>query len=49
MYDLPDKYQGKAIMTAENHLFEVNKTVCKIIKRDDQAFQRIVDKLLFLF
>ena len=46
--DLPDKYQGRAIPPASNHLFEVNETAGKLSKKYTQVFQTIVEKLLFL-
>ena len=47
--DLPRKYLGKTITSAENHLFEVNKTTLKLSERDTQSLHTIVDKLLFLY
>ena len=46
--DLPDKYQGRAITPATNHIFEVNETARKLREKDAQAFYTIVEKLLFL-
>ena len=46
--DLPNKYQGRAITPAANHLFEVNKTTKNISEKDAQAFHTIMEKLLFL-
>ena len=48
MDDLPNKYQGRVIKPAANHLFEVNKTTRKLSEKDTQAFHTIVEKLLFL-
>ena len=41
--DLPDKYQGRAIPPAANHLFEVNETAGKLSKKYTQVFQTIVE------
>ena len=46
--ELPDKYQGRGITPAANHIFEVNKTARKLSKKDNHAFHTIVEKLLFL-
>ena len=46
--DLPNKYQGRAITPAANHLFEFNKTTRKLSEKDAHAFHTIVEKLLFL-
>ena len=46
--DLPNKYQGRAITLAANHLFEVNKTTRKLSEKDAQSFHTIVAKLIFL-
>ena len=42
--DRSDKYQGRAITPAANHLFEVNKTTRKLNEKDAQAFHTIVEK-----
>ena len=47
--DLPRKYLGKTITSAENHLFEVNKTTLKLSERDTQSLHTIVDKLMLLY
>ena len=46
--DRPIKYQGRSITPAANHLFEVEKTTCKLSKGYNQEFHTIVTKLLFL-
>ena len=46
--DLPNKYQGRAITLAANHLFSVNKTTRKLSKKDAQVLHTIVAKLIFL-
>ena len=46
--ELPNKYQGRAITTAANHLYEVKKTTRKLSEKDAQAFHTIVAKMLFL-
>ena len=46
--DLPNKYQGRAITTTANHLFEVNNTTRKLREKDAQAFHTVLAKLLFL-
>ena len=46
--DLPNKYPGRAITLAANHLFEVNKTTRKLSEKDAQSFHTIVAKLIFL-
>ena len=48
LYDLPDKYQGRAIKPAANHLFEVNETVHKLSEKYAQKSHIIVAKILFL-
>ena len=45
---LPKKYQGRSITPAENHLFEVNKTMRKIKNKDAQGFHTIMEKLILL-
>ena len=46
--DLPDKYQGRAIAHAANHIFAVNNTTRKKCEKDARAFHTIVAKLLLL-
>ena len=46
--ELPDKYQGRAITPAANHLFKVNETAPKLSDKDAQAFHTFVTKLIFL-
>ena len=46
--DLSDKYQGRSIELAANHIFKFNKTAHKLCKHDAQVFHTIVSKLLFL-
>ena len=46
--DLPDKYQGRAIPPASNHLFEVNETAGKLSEKYTQVLHTIVEKLIFL-
>ena len=46
--ELPNKYQGRAIAPAANHLFEVNNTTRKLSEKDAQAFHTIAAKLIFL-
>ena len=45
---LPGKYQGRSILPAANHIFEVNKTTLKLIEKDAQDFHTIGGELLFL-
>ena len=45
---LSNKYQGRSITPAENHLFEFNKTKRKFTEKDAFAFRFIMAKLCFL-
>ena len=46
--DLPEKYQGRDITLAANHLFKVNEIVRKLSEKAAQVFHTTVEKLLFL-
>ena len=42
MDGLTDKYQGRAITLATNHLFGFNETACKLSEKGSQDFHTIV-------
>ena len=42
--NLPNKYQGRAVTPAANHISEVNNTTRKLSDKDVREFHTIVEK-----